>query len=916
MIIFAVRFAFVLVLVVGLFSQCQSQRSLPAVGEWGTGTEEAALAVETVQKAQPFVWWEAEQPSQTNFPPSDRNPFAPANAQETAALSNGKWIGVEGKYAQPLYLSYQVTVPSPGAYFFYSRKFWQHGPFRWRWDEQPWQTVDSRVYLMDGVPLRQFVSANWVSLGKATLAAGKHQLRIELTNTEGAAAFDCFVLTQTPFQPRGKLKPNERYTVKFGDRFLFDPDQDSFAKSAIDLRGLNEAFAGENGFIQTRREEFIHAKNRQPVKFWAVNVGMQAIQMDKSQMPAMAKFLAKKGVNMVRLHGPLWSKDMKAIAPKVLDQLFAYIAALKQEGIYTCLSIYFPVWLHLDAASPVAGYTGQNPFSLLFFNPEFQQIYRNWWTTILTTPNPKTGKLLRDDPAVAMVELVNEDSYFFWTFQPYDAVPASQMAILEQQFSVWLTRNYGSLEKTRQAWQGKNANLRGDSADGKRIGIMSLGEILGDRESPRAQDTTRFLAESQQQFFTSAIAHLRKTLGYKGLVYASNWITANPQFLGPVDKYTNTVGDFMDRHGYFNNIHEGKQASYAINSGDTYQDQSALLFQSSDPKQRYNFDLPIMDVRYNAMPSTITEVNWTAPNRFRADFPLVSSAYAALQGTDGFFFFATENIGWTDSLGKFAIASPAIMGQFPAAAFIYRNGLVRPGVSVVDVSLNIDDTLNLQGAPISAPQNLDEFRAKDVPAGQSLKTDTAKTIDPLAFLVGKVNLRFVKGKPAAQQIDLSNYIDRTAETIRSSTGELRWDYRNGLVTVAAPQAQGVTGFLNKAGEQTLPNLKVRSELDYGAVVLVALDRQPLAKSRRMLLQVMSEEQNFGWKTSGTPRKTIDSTGTAPIAVRNLSGQVSVQRPDARSLTVTALDFNGYPIQKLGNASQINLQPNVLYYLIE
>jgi hypothetical protein len=913
------RFAFVFILVISLFSQCHPQRTMPAIGDWEPGSE-PKLVVQTVQTPSPSVWWEAEQPTKTNFPSSDRNPFAPANATEAAMLSNQKWIGVEGKYAQPLFLEYQVQVPTAGAYFFYGRKFWQHGAFRWRWDDQPWQQVDSKVYLMDGVALRQFISANWVSLGKTDLGAGQHTLRIELTELEGAAAFDCFALTQTPFHPRGKLKPNERYTAKLEDGFIFDPDADPFTKSAIDLRGLNEAFAGEHGFIQARGEEFIHAKNQQPVRFWAVNVGMQAIQMDQSQMPGMARFLAKKGVNMVRLHGALWSKDLQAIAPRDLEQLFAYIEALKREGIYTCLSIYFPVWLQFNQGSPIPGYTGQNPFSLLFFNPDFQQIYDNWWKQLLTTANPKTGKLLRDDPAVAMLELVNEDSYFFWTFQPYDGIPAPQMAILEQQFAAWLTRKHGSPKQAYQAWLDApnpyKAEVRGDTPDRARLGIMSPGELVGNRQSLRARDTARFLADSQQQFFTGAIAHLRKTLGYKGLIYASNWITADARILGPVDKYTNTVGDFIDRHGYFSNPHEGKQAAYAINSEDTYQDQSALLFQSVDQKERYNFDLPIMDLRYNNLPSTITEVNWTSPNRFRADFPLLASAYTSLQGTDGFFFFATENLGWSDSLGKFAIASPVVMGQFPAAALIYRNGLVKPGSNVVDISLNIDDVLNLQGSPVSAPQNLDEFRAQNIPPGQALQSNTAKSIDPLAFLVGKVDLRFSKGNPSARQVDLSKLIDRKAETIRSSTGELLWDYQNGLVTLSAPQAQGVTGFLSKAGEQTLPALKVRADLGYGAVVLVALDQQPLATSRRMLLQVMSEEQNLGWKTTGAPRKTIQSVGSAPLTIRNLAGQVSLLRGDARSLNVTALDFNGYPTQQIGNAAQIKLLPNAFYYLIE
>ena len=45
--------------------------------------------------------------------------------------------------------------------------------------------------------------------------------------------------------------------------FAFDPPQDSFSESPIDLRWLNEKFAGEHGFIIARGDEFVYAANGQ-----------------------------------------------------------------------------------------------------------------------------------------------------------------------------------------------------------------------------------------------------------------------------------------------------------------------------------------------------------------------------------------------------------------------------------------------------------------------------------------------------------------------------------------------------------------------------------------------------------------------------------------------------------------------------
>lgn len=909
---FVVPFVVSCVVVVLVLLGCRTLRSTPIPPNWELPP--VALTVRKVATSQPtYVWWEAEQPSATNFPPAERNPFAPANAAEAEVLSAGQWIGVDGARSQPSFLEYQIKVSQAGSYFFYTRKFWQHGPFRWRWDEQPWKTVGKRVYLMDSASLRQFVGANWVGLGQVELTAGTHTLRIELTQRDGPAAFDCFVLTSVPFRPQGTLKPDQRLTADLTGAFLFEPESDGFKPSPIDLRFLNEAFAGEQGWIRAQAGQLLHEKTGRPERFWAVNMGPDLLQMDPALMQSTARFLAKKGVNMVRLHGKLWSEDFRQIEPTTLKQLFAFVAAMKQEGIYTCLSIYFPAWLQLDRSSGFAGYTGQNPYALLFFNQELQQIYYGWWRSLLTSVNPDTGKALRDDPAVAMVELVNEDSYFFWTFDPGKGVPAAQMAQLEQQFSRWLTQKYGSTDKALAVWANSGG---GDRSHRNAITFLPLYELLAQRQTRRAQDTATFLMQNQRQFFLEAMQVLRNDLGYRGLIYASNWVTADARILGPLDKYSNTVADLMDRHGYFNPPHQGDRASYTLSPGDTYQDRSALLFTSFDKGQDQDFNLPIMDIHYNDLPSITTEINWTMPNRFRTEFPLLAATYGSLQGSDGFFFFATNQSTWEATLDKFSVATPAILGQFPATALIYRKGLIASGESVVDVTLNLEDLQALEGAPVTAPQNLDTFRASQVQPGQTLQAAHAETLDPLAPLVGQVNLRFATDRAAARQVNLANFIDRSAKTVRSATGQLLWDYQKGLVTVNAPQVQGATGFLRQAGPLKLTDVTLRSDLDYGTWLLVALDDRPLSTSRRMLLQVMSEEQNLNWKTTGYPRKRIKQVGNGAIVVRNLAGTVVLERQDAAALKVTALDFNGYPAGLVGNGSKFELQADRLYYLIE
>ena len=378
--------------------------------------------VQNAQAQNDFVWIEGEKPKSTDFP--QRHSFMPANAQEADVLSGGAWIGADGKRDKNLFLEYEVNLPKAGDYQLYARKFWKHGPFQWRIDNGAWHQVTREIALLDDAPIRQFVGANWVGAGSEKIAAGTHTLRIELTENDGAAAFDAFVLTTAPFNPRGKMKPGEKYNRAPQGWFAFEPDADTFRESPIDLRYLNEKFAGEHGFVEARGREFVYGGSGQRFRFWGVNVGHEAINWPRATIDNFARMQAKMGVNLVRIHGGVFDKnDATKINETERDNLFYFVAALKKEGIYSCLSIYFPLWMDMDK-TPIKGYkSGQKPFDLIYFNPQFQEIYRNWWRGILTVKNPYTGTTLSNEPAVAMCELVNEESHFFWTFKPYESLP-------------------------------------------------------------------------------------------------------------------------------------------------------------------------------------------------------------------------------------------------------------------------------------------------------------------------------------------------------------------------------------------------------------------------------------------------------------------------------------------------------------
>ena len=200
--------------------------SLKSIRHWMLVAMALALVGLARRAGAELVWWEAEAPAATNL--SVRHAFSPQNRQEAEALSGGQWIGTGGAAGKALFLEYQVTVLKDGQYGFYARKFWKHGPFRWRFDEQAWGECGKEIALLDSVDIRPFVVVNWVALGEVKLGAGAHRLRIELLEPQGPAAFDCFVLSTDPFAPRGKLKPAEKSAAAPAGWFAFDPPADTF----------------------------------------------------------------------------------------------------------------------------------------------------------------------------------------------------------------------------------------------------------------------------------------------------------------------------------------------------------------------------------------------------------------------------------------------------------------------------------------------------------------------------------------------------------------------------------------------------------------------------------------------------------------------------------------------------------------
>jgi hypothetical protein len=883
-----------------------------------------AIGLAVPSLAGDYVWFEGEAPEATSF--TGKSWFDASTLPETAhLLSAGQWLsssGIRGK--EELFARYALDVPANGPWTLWTRKFWKHGPFRWRFDQAAWRTCGEDCALADSTFLREHLVANWVNLGPVQLNKGRHTFELRLLAGEGEAAtagFDAFLLTRQPFMPRGKLKPDERSGQAEEGFFAWEPTVDTFRESPMDLRRLNETTAGQSGFLNRKNDRFVLG-NGKPVRFWAVNVGPNNIAQDRATIDYMARKLAKLGVNMVRCHGAVFDEqgaDPCTVDPKKMDQIFYLVAALKREGIYTTLSFYFPLWFTVKPGYGLEGYETQEnkvPFALLFFDPRMQEIHRAWARTLLTTKNPHTGLTLGLDPAVGVVEILNEDSYFFWTFSPKN-IPAEKWADLERLFGRWLTTKYGSPDRALAAW-GSAKHGNDHPAEG-RIGLHDAWHMTreglrhgGADKTRRIGDQVRFLSESQRSFYADTARFLKEECKLGGLVLCGNWVTADAERLDALERWTYTAGEVIDRHGYFGGKHEGDGASYSVRIGHTFSPRAAV---------RSPEELPLQVNRVAGYPHVVSEIGWPNPNPYRADMTFLMSAYGSLQGVDGFYSFAVGSDLLTDaSLEKFAVSCPVIAGTFPAAALQYRRGDVGEAPAVFHQDLSLDDLFAMKGAFGSVAPALDSLRKQEVPVDSRRDSDgTPTAFDPLSYYVGRVSRAFTQKSGTKVEPNLPQLIDREKGIVRSLTGELTLDYRRGLATVVTPRSCGVAGFLALAGTISLGDATVTSRNEFGHVWLISLDGKPIRESRKILLQTMTEERPFGFRVEGD---RIAALGGWPFGVRKFDGAVALSFAGAKAFRVTALDENGYArdasvttVPQTDGGLFIQLRPDTVYYVL-
>ncbi len=331
------------------------------------------------------------------------------------------------------------------------------------------------------------------------------------------------------------------------------------AKGSVGNSGewLLDPPAGKHGWVKVRNDGRLEFEDGTAARFWGTTLTYAGTFPDKEEeIELLADLIASCGYNLVRFHhndipriglGYLKSKTDNSPASSIelssegMDRFDKLAAALVKRGIYLYLDIVdsrpwtadtgMLDWEELAKVHNQAGWKGVWP------HPVMIDAWKKAASALLSHTNPYTGKKWGNDPAVVMIEALNENGPFWdWGFTVTDKIRKWH----DTDWNLWLLEKYKSRENLAKAWtdaMGK-CGLHDDedpilaTVFRPPLGTLTTWDrpnISKVRGACRVNDFYLYLAERTRFLHKITSSHIR-SFGYKGL------ITGSHELRGPVNQ--------------------------------------------------------------------------------------------------------------------------------------------------------------------------------------------------------------------------------------------------------------------------------------------------------------------------------------------------------------------------------------------
>jgi hypothetical protein len=644
--------------------------------------------------------------------------------------------------------------------------------------------------------------------------------------------------------------------------FTMDHRKTLGARSPVDVSFLLDAPAGKHGFVRAQGAHLVTGDGER-IRFWGVNVtdwSKGSIMVpSKEDSPLWAATLARFGVNCVRFQfldlptprGLIDGKrdDTRALDPEVFDREDFFIAELEKRGIYINFNLL--VGRPFKAGDGVQDYQkireGAKGISL--YDPRIIELQKEYGKQLLAHYNPYTKSEYRNDPAVAMVEINNENALWVGFHGPtpyYD----HELADL---YNAWLRKNLNAedLKKLRE--------IAGVSADDPVPLLQNRNQIeIAPKERLYAE--SRFFLDTQRGYWEDMRDYLAKTLGVKSLIMTTadhgHTSSGYPLLLATSSFDTN------DGHTYWQHDWENKIKAPMVN----------------DP-----FNSTVVELSRTAVagkPYTVSEVNNPFPNGWASEGIPILAAYGNLQDWDAIIWYTFEPkvaSDWKPYVGDaFDISlDPVKMPQLAAGALMFLRGDVSPANSVVLRSYTRDQIFDsalllpatdrpyfTPGFPLAVP----------LEHGSRILSLDGASVPPVVM-------------------------PKVTNPIVSDTNQLAWynsSAMTGLVTVDTPRSQALIGFV-KANGKSVTNLSADIQNRFCTIAITSLELEPISRASRLLLTLGSRVENEGMRWNDR-RSNLSEWGGSPTLIEPVVGRITLRGLErVKAVSAQPLDGSGQPM---------------------
>lgn len=603
--------------------------------------------------------------------------------------------------------------------------------------------------------------------------------------------------------------------------------------------------------------------------------------------------------------------------PEQLDRFYYLVSALKKNGIYLILN---------GLSNSNGGYGNVKERWLgkkglqagVYFEVDKQAHWKKLITTMYGAVNPYTGVSVLKDPILAGLILVNESNL---VFMHRNGVPPA----LKPHFTKWLKAKYGGQAALKAAWGNElkpSENIEWGEIDFPAPDAWT---------SKRMTDVQQFFFETENKTAAWMIAYLRG-LGYQGLASSYNLWHA------PAASASRGQLPWVDMHNYF------AHPEYAANGNMKVRQDSML-------KNGASYIRELAVTKHIGKPFTVSEHGQVFWNPYRRESGLALPAYAAFQSWDGICQHSgAVDLTYAPSVGRKNFIHPFAVGTDPIsratetlAALLYLRGDIAPANHRLSVKFGPDDAFGKSAHLGSTPSDISKLSLvtgigldwqekanKTQYDGQvdfnqpglklfsngvlqSVKSSSnlvvkidglvQKYAQKIAYKASKVNLiaderwaARLQNLRDANWLTTSNQSSADTDVYQSDTGEILLDAEQKRMTVITAKTEAVV--FDEPKPIQLNYLSVLSAESGALVAVSAMDNQPLASSKRMLVVLSTDARNSDMQFSDATNETVTQLGKSPVLVRANKVKIALRNANHKQLKVFSTNLRGQRVDAI------------------